>query len=150
MPVIGEVGSRLQVTWRAVRWNGMKCAAGKRSAEEILFHTNEMGCPSSLEMADTNRHDCLSTLPSQADLAVTENVSTSGTGFESVLMENLEEVNRLQGEADQQVQRLLTGDGESVVDVLAAVNKAGDAYDLLMQIRNQLTEAYQEIQQMRV
>lgn len=73
-----------------------------------------------------------------------------GKDFRSVLMDSLDEVNRLQGEADQQVQRLLTGETENVAEVLAAVNKAGIAFDLLMQIRNKLTDAYQEIQQMRV
>jgi flagellar hook-basal body complex protein FliE len=74
----------------------------------------------------------------------------TGKDFKSVLMDSLDEVNRLQGEADQQVQRLLTGETENVAEVLAAVNKAGIAFDLLMQIRNKLTDAYQEIQQMRV
>jgi len=77
-------------------------------------------------------------------------VSPAGKDFKSVLMDSLDEVNRLQGEADQQVQRLLTGETENVAEVLAAVNKAGIAFDLLMQIRNKLTDAYQEIQQMRV
>jgi len=115
-----------------------------------VFQTIEMGCPSSLEMVDTSRHGNASTLPVSWELTATETVPTAGTGFESVLMENLEEVSRLQGEADQQVQRLLTGDSESVADVMAAVDRAGVAYDLLMQIRSQLTEAYQEIQQMRM
>ena len=74
----------------------------------------------------------------------------TGKDFKSILMDSLDEVNRLQGEADQQVQRLLTGETENVAEVLAAVNKAGIAFDLLMQIRNKLTDAYQEIQQMRV
>ena len=74
----------------------------------------------------------------------------AGKDFKSVLMDGLNEVNRLQSEADQQVQRLLTGQTENVTEVLAAVNKAGIAFDLLMQIRNKLTDAYQEIQQMRV
>ncbi len=74
----------------------------------------------------------------------------AGKDFKSILMDSLDEVNRLQGEADQQVQRLLTGETENVAEVLAAVNKAGIAFDLLMQIRNKLTDAYQEIQQMRV
>jgi len=73
-----------------------------------------------------------------------------GKDFKSVLLDSLNEVNRLQSEADQQVQRLLTGQTENVTEVLAAVNKAGIAFDLLMQIRNKLTDAYQEIQQMRV
>jgi flagellar hook-basal body complex protein FliE len=37
-----------------------------------------------------------------------------------------------------------------VADVFAAVNKADIAFDLLMEIRNKLVDAYQEIQAMRI
>lgn len=74
----------------------------------------------------------------------------AGKDFKSILFNSLDEVNRLQTEADQGVQRLLTGETDNVAEVLAAVNKAGVAFDLLMEIRNKLTEAYQEIQRMQV
>ena len=74
----------------------------------------------------------------------------SGKDFKSVLLNSLDEVNRLQTEADQGVQRLITGETDNVAEVMAAVNKAGIAFDLLMQIRNKLSDAYQEVQQMRV
>lgn len=75
---------------------------------------------------------------------------TSGPDFKTVLIDHLEEVNRLQKEADSGVQKLLTGETENVAEVFATVNKAGIAFDLLMEIRNKLTDAYQEIQQMRL
>jgi flagellar hook-basal body complex protein FliE len=74
----------------------------------------------------------------------------NGGDFKSVLLNSLGEVNRLQTEADQGVQRLITGETDNVAEVMAAVNKAGIAFDLLMEIRNKLNDAYQEIQQMRV
>ncbi len=70
-----------------------------------------------------------------------------GQDFKSILLNSLEEVNKLQTEADQGVQKLLTGETENVAEVLAAVNKAGIAFDLLMEVRNKLTESYREIQQ---
>ncbi|UCF32850.1 MAG: flagellar hook-basal body complex protein FliE [Phycisphaerales bacterium] len=73
-----------------------------------------------------------------------------GKDFKSVLLDSLNQVNQLQREADQGVQRLLTGETQNVAEVLAAVNKADIAFDLLMEVRNKLTDAYQEIQQMRV
>lgn len=74
----------------------------------------------------------------------------SGSDFKSILLDSLSEVNRLQTEADLGVQALLTGETENVAEVLAAANKAGIAFDLLMEVRNKLTDAYREIQQMRV
>ncbi|MEK6797739.1 MAG: flagellar hook-basal body complex protein FliE [Planctomycetota bacterium] len=76
--------------------------------------------------------------------------SAAGRDFRSVLLDSLSEVNRLQSEADEGVQKLVTGQTNNVAEVFAAVNKAGIAFDLLMEIRNKLTDAYQEIQQMRV
>ena len=77
-------------------------------------------------------------------------VEPKGKDFNSILLKSLEEVNRLQTEADQGVQRLLTGETDNVAEVFAAANKAQIAFDLLMEVRNKLTDAYREIQQMRV
>ncbi len=76
--------------------------------------------------------------------------AATGKDFKTILLDSLEEVNRLQVEADQGVQRWLTGETDNLAEVLTAVNKSGIAFDLLMEIRNKLTEAYREIQQMRV
>lgn len=73
-----------------------------------------------------------------------------GKDFKSILLDSLDEVNRLQQEADQGVQRLMTGETDNVAEVFTAVNKAGIAFDLLMEVRNKLVTAYEEIKQMRV
>ncbi len=77
---------------------------------------------------------------------------TQGTGknFMDVLLDSLDEVNRLQSEADAGVKALYSGQTDDVAGVLTAVNKAGLAFDLLMEIRNKLTEAYRDIEQIRV
>ena len=72
------------------------------------------------------------------------------TSFSDILIDSLNEVNRLQTEADAGVQRLLTGEADNVAEVFAAANRAGIAFDLLMEVRNKLLDAYREIQQMRV
>jgi flagellar hook-basal body complex protein FliE len=76
--------------------------------------------------------------------------ASGGKDFKSILLDSLNEVNRLQDEADQGVQRLLTGETDNVAEVITAVNKSGVAFDLLMEVRNKLADAYREIQQMRV
>lgn len=73
-----------------------------------------------------------------------------GPGFAEVLLRSLEKVNQLQVEADQGVSALATGETDNVAEVFNAVNKAGLAFDMLMEIRNKLVDAYQEIQQIRV
>lgn len=75
---------------------------------------------------------------------------TSEKDFKSFLLDSLEKVNQLQNEADQGVQKLLTGETDNVAEVFSASKKAGVAFDLLMEIRNKLIDAYSEVQQMRV
>jgi flagellar hook-basal body complex protein FliE len=75
---------------------------------------------------------------------------TGGKDFKSFLLESLEKVNKLQDDATQGVQKLVTGETNNVAEVLAASKKAGVAFDLLMEIRNKLMDAYSEIKQMRV
>ena len=74
----------------------------------------------------------------------------SGKDFKSMLMNSINEVNRLQTEADEARISLATGQTENVAEVFTAVKKAELAFQTLMQIRNKLETAYEEIKQMRV
>jgi len=76
--------------------------------------------------------------------------AVEGKDFKSFLLESLDKVNQLQNEADQGVQRLMTGETDNVAEVLSTSRKAGVAFDLLMEIRNKLMDAYGELKQMRV
>ena len=73
-----------------------------------------------------------------------------GKDFKTVLLESLNQVNDLQQEATAGVERLATGETENMAEVFSAVRKAQVAFGLLMEIRNKLMDAYEEIQQMRV
>jgi flagellar hook-basal body complex protein FliE len=73
-----------------------------------------------------------------------------GESFKDVLMKSLDEVNRLQKDADVAFQQLVTGQAQNVTEVLSAVQKADLAFKTLMQIRNKLIEAYDDIRQMRI
>ena len=73
-----------------------------------------------------------------------------GKEFSAYLLESLDKVNQLQQEADAGVQKLLTGETDNVAEVFTAARKAGVAFDLLMEIRNKLMEAYTEMKQMRI
>jgi len=73
-----------------------------------------------------------------------------GKDFKNILMESINEVNRLQNEAQQATEQLMTGQTSNVAEVLSAVRKADIAFSMLMQIRNQLMDAYTEIRNMRM
>ena len=76
--------------------------------------------------------------------------TADGKSFHDMLMDSLSEVNRLQQEATQGVEKFATGETQNVAEVLTAVRKADVAFSMLMEMRNKLVDAYQELQQMRI
>ncbi len=76
--------------------------------------------------------------------------AADGPSFESFLLDSLDQVNRLQQEANQGVEKVVTGETDNIAEVFTAVRKADVAFSMLMEMRNKLVDAYQEIQQMRV
>lgn len=73
-----------------------------------------------------------------------------GNDFASLMREQIDKVSGLQSEADAKVQQLVTGQNQNLTEVFAANQKAKVAFSLLMEVRNKLVEAYQELQNMRV
>ena len=61
--------------------------------------------------------------------------STDGPSFYNVLMNSLDEVNRLQNEASSATQRLMTGEEKNPEMVFSAMRKSEVAFNLLMEIR---------------
>ena len=73
-----------------------------------------------------------------------------GIDFKTLLLEKLDEVKSLQDEAGEGVKKLISGETQNVAEVFSAVHKADVAFSLLMEIRNKLMDAYEQLQQMRV
>lgn len=67
-----------------------------------------------------------------------------------MFMDQLQEVNGQQQQADQSVQQLLGGETDQVHDVILAVAKAELGFRFLIELRNQLTDTYQELMRMQV
>jgi len=72
------------------------------------------------------------------------------TTFKDLILGGVGEVNMLQKNADSAVEKLMCGGEIGMAEVLTAVQKADIAFKMMMQIRNKLVQAYQEIQNMRV
>ncbi len=70
--------------------------------------------------------------------------------FSTYLKEALGEVNELQHKADQSI-RQLAGEGKGdLQDTMVALEKADLSFRLMMQVRNKILDAYQEILRMQV
>ena len=74
---------------------------------------------------------------------------TGEPGFGDVLRSAIDQVEDLHTNADQQVSSLLQGDRSDVHNVMIAVEKADVAFQLMMQVRNKIVNAYQEIEKMQ-
>jgi flagellar hook-basal body complex protein FliE len=56
----------------------------------------------------------------------------------------------VQLEASQAVDKLMTGESQNVHQTMIALQKADVSFQLMMQIRNKIVSAYEEIQRMQV
>ena len=65
--------------------------------------------------------------------------------FGEVLKESISEVNRLQEEADGAVQSLASVQTTNLHETMIALEKADISFRLMMQVRNKILDAYQEI-----
>ena len=74
----------------------------------------------------------------------------AGASFKDFLVDSIGEVNSMQQEADQAVESLVTGGDVNPAEVLTAVQKADLAFKMMMQIRNKLVQAYQEVKDIRI
>jgi flagellar hook-basal body complex protein FliE len=70
-------------------------------------------------------------------------------GFKSVLKGAIEDVNRLQFQADDAVAKLQANKG-SMHEALIAMEKASLSFQTMVQVRNKIVEAYQEVMRMQV
>ncbi len=73
-----------------------------------------------------------------------------GPSFVDVLKQNMEQVNNLQREAEQAIEDVAAGRRNDIDAVLLAKQKADIAFQTLLQVRNKLVDAYEEIKQLRV
>lgn len=72
----------------------------------------------------------------------------SQESFTATLKDTLDQITQLQSKADQKVAGLATGNGEDVASTMVAVEQANVAFQLMVEVRNKIVQAYQEISQM--
>jgi flagellar hook-basal body complex protein FliE len=69
--------------------------------------------------------------------------------FSGALTNALQQVNQLSGGAEQQIGSMLKGGNADMSTVMIAVEKADVAFQLMMQVRNKIVSAYQDIEKMQ-
>ena len=74
----------------------------------------------------------------------------SAGSFKDFLLDSIQQVNSMQQDANQAVESFATGGDVNPAEVLTAVQKADMAFRMMMQVRNKLVQAYQDVQDIRV
>jgi flagellar hook-basal body complex protein FliE len=79
-----------------------------------------------------------------------EKVESQVSNFSDYLWSALDEVDKLQKEADSSAVALATGEIQNLHQVMIDAEKAEIALQFTIQVRNKIIEAYQEIMRMQV
>ena len=74
----------------------------------------------------------------------------ASTSFSDVLKDSINKVGELEKEANEQAEKLVKMEGQDIHNTMIAVEKADMSFQLMMQIRNKIINAYEEIMRIQV
>ncbi len=74
----------------------------------------------------------------------------AAANFADLLQSSIAQTNGLQSEADSLVLKVASGDLAATQQAIVAMEKAGLALDLTVQVRNKIIEAYQDLMRTQV
>lgn len=73
-----------------------------------------------------------------------------GESFKNILLEALQQVNQMQHQANEAVAQLMTGGEVNPAEVLTTLQKADLSFRMMLQLRNKLVQAFQEVNNIRI
>ena len=77
-------------------------------------------------------------------------VDTTDTSFGDYVKQSLDDVNRQMLDADQAIDDLASGRNQDIHNTMIGMKKAEISFELILQIRNKLVSAYDEIRRMSI
>jgi flagellar hook-basal body complex protein FliE len=77
-------------------------------------------------------------------------VEKGAGGFGDILKDAISTVNDLQKQSDQEIQKIMTGESQDLSTTVIAMQKADLSFQMMMQVRNKIVQAYQEIMRTQV
>ena len=77
-------------------------------------------------------------------------VQNNKTSFGDMLTNAVSEINKLQMDADEAIARVELSDSGSIHEAMIALEEANISFRAMMQVRNKVLEAYQEVMRMQV
>ena len=73
-----------------------------------------------------------------------------GPSFGDWLKRSIQEVDQMQENADSAARQLVSGENKGIHGTMIAMQKAGVAMDLMLEVRNKIIAAYDEIKRMQI
>jgi flagellar hook-basal body complex protein FliE len=73
-----------------------------------------------------------------------------GAAFRNILGDAVKSVDAMQSDASAAIERFLNGEGEDLHRVALEQQRAAAGFDLFLQVRNKVVQAYQEVMRMQV
>ena len=89
-------------------------------------------------------------VPLSVDLPSASGAGSAAGGFASLFSQAVNGVESLNRSASAAVSSFLDGDGEELHNAVMATNQAELAFDLFLQVRNKVINAYQEVMKMQI
>ncbi len=84
------------------------------------------------------------------DISVGKSADDATQSFSDTLSGFVNNVNDLQNKANDAIDKMASGQTTDVHDVMVAMEKAKVSFDMLLQIRNKMLDAYKQIMQMQM
>jgi flagellar hook-basal body complex protein FliE len=88
--------------------------------------------------------------PLAAPALTTAEPSPGGEAFHAAFTDAIAKVEGFQLNAKESVNRFLSGEGEELHQVALAAKQAELSFDLFLQVRNKVVNAYEEVMRMQV
>lgn len=79
-----------------------------------------------------------------------ETASAGGIGFPQWFEQQLSQVNGQLQQADGQLQQLAMGEAQNLHQVMIGMEEARMSFQLMVQVRNRVLEAYQDVLRMQI
>jgi flagellar hook-basal body complex protein FliE len=76
-------------------------------------------------------------------------ITNSQPQFVDTLKQTLQQAQQIQSEADQKVSSLVTGQGGDIQSAMVAVEKANLSFQMVIEVRNKIVQAYQDVYNMQ-
>jgi flagellar hook-basal body complex protein FliE len=88
-------------------------------------------------------------LPAEVGGPSSTSAGSSQPDFRDLLGSAVDDIQHLETQAENKVSGVLEGNGSDVHSALIAVEKADLTFQMMMQVRNKIVSAYQEISRMQ-